>query len=125
MRHIADLFIGAAILCGVAFLFGAGPVKAGECRQIKVSWYGNEHHGRKTASGAVFNQNALTAAMMGRQHFGERWKLYYGKKSVTVRVNDTGDFAKYGRGMDLSRGAFAKLAPTGRGVIQVKACRVG
>ena len=58
-------------------------------------------------------------------HFVERWKLYYGKKSVTVRVNDTGDFAKYGRGMDLSEAAFGRLAPTGRGVIQVKACRVG
>jgi len=91
---------------------------------MSVSWYGNEHHGRKTASGSTFNQNALTAAMMGRQHFGERWKLYYGKKSVTVTVNDTGDFAKYGRGMDLAKAAFARLAPTSKGVITVCAQRV-
>ena len=123
--NIVSLLAGAIVLCAVAFLFGAPPVHAGECRDMKVSWYGGHHEGRKTASGEVFRSAGMTAAMMGRQHFGERWKLYYGKKSVTVTVNDTGGFAKYGRGMDLSRGAFAKLAPTGRGVIQVKACRVG
>lgn len=123
---IRTLIAGAAVIVlAAAAALWAMPVHAGECRQIKVSWYGGEHNGRKTASGSTFNQNAMTAAMMGRQHFGERWKLYYGKKSVTVTVTDTGDFAKYGRGMDLSRGAFAKLAPTGKGVIPVKACKVG
>lgn len=92
---------------------------------MKVSWYGNEHHGRKTASGAVFNQNALTAAMPSRAHLGEVWKVYHGKKSVTVKITDTGAFAKYGRGMDLSKAAFARLASTGKGVIPVRACRVG
>ena len=113
------------LICGVAFLFGAGPVRAAECRQMKVSYYCCEHNGRKTASGAVFDQNALSAAMPTRAHLGEVWKVYYGKKSVTVKITDTGGFAKYGRGMDLSRGAFAKLAPIGKGVIPVKACRVG
>ena len=28
----------------------------------KASWYGAFHHGRRTASGEIFNQNALTAA---------------------------------------------------------------
>lgn len=92
---------------------------------MKVSYYCCEHNGRKTASGAVFDQNALSAAMPTRAHLGEVWKVYYGKKSVTVKITDTGGFAKYGRGMDLSRGAFAKLAPIGKGVIPVKACRVG
>mgnify|MGYP006346868035 CR=1 FL=1 len=123
--NIVSLLAGAIVLCAVAFLFGAPPVHAGECRGMKVSWYGNEHHGRKTASGAVFNENALTAAMPSRAHLGEVWKVYHGKKSVTVKITDTGDFGRYGRGMDLSRGAFAKLAPTSTGVIPVKACRVG
>jgi rare lipoprotein A len=119
IRHLPDLLIGVAILCGVAFLFGAGPVKAAECQPMKVSWYGNEHHGRKTASGAVFDQNALTAAMPDRKHLGERWRVTYGKRSVVVTITDTGAFAKYGRGMDLSRGAFAKLAHTDKGIIRV------
>lgn len=122
---LRDTLIGAILICGVAFVFGAPPVHAGECRQIKVSWYGNEHEGRKTASGEVFRSAGLTAAMMDRKHFGERWKIHYGKRSVTVRVNDTGDFAKYGRDMDLSEAAFGRLAPTDKGVIPVKACRVG
>lgn len=115
----------AAVLMGGFFFVMAPPARAAECRQMKVSYYCCKHHGRKTASGAVFNQNAMTAAMMGRKHFGERWRVTYGKRSVVVTVNDTGDFAKYGRGMDLSRGAFAKLAPISKGVIPVKACRVG
>lgn len=125
MNHIADLLIGAAILCGVAYLFGAPPVRAAECRQIKASYYCCEHHGRKTASGSVFNENALTAAMPSRKHLGQVWKVYHGKRSVVVTITDTGGFAKYGRGMDLSKAAFAKLAPTSKGVIPVKACRVG
>ena len=126
MRSFIAATLPAVLIVGAAALFlWAMPVMAAECRQMKVSWYGNEHHGRATASGAIFNQNALTAAMMSRDHFGERWRVTYGKKSVVVTINDTGDFAKYGRGMDLSRGAFAKLAPIGKGVIPVKACRVG
>ena len=101
------------------------PVKGGECSAIKVSWYGNEHEGRETASGAVFRQNAMTAAMPTRKHLGERWQVTYGKRSVVVTITDTGDFAKYGRGMDLSRGAFAKLAHIDKGVLRVTACRVG
>lgn len=126
IRPLIAATLGAAVILVVAaaVLF-AMPVQAGECRQMKVSYYCCEHHGRKTASGAVFNQNALSAAMMGREHFGERWRVTYGKRSVVVTINDTGDFAKYGRGMDLSRAAFAKLAPIGKGVIPVKACRVG
>lgn len=122
---IRVLIAVSLLICGAAFLFAPRPVYAGECQQMRVSYYCCEHHGRKTASGAVFNENALTAAMPSRAHLGEVWKVYYGKKSVTVKITDTGAFAKYGRGMDLSRGAFAKLAPIGKGVIPVKACRVG
>lgn len=41
-------------------------------------------------------------------------------KSVTVRVNDTGGFKKYGRTLDLSRGAFSKIANIKTGIIKVK-----
>lgn len=131
MRHtmirilIAATAPAALIVGAAAWFLWAMPVHAAECRPMKVSFYCCEHHGRKTASGAVFNENALTAAMPSRSHLGEVWKVYHGKKSVTVKITDTGAFAKYGRGMDLSRGAFAKLASTGKGVIPVKACRVG
>lgn len=124
IRHALDLILGSVVILAIAAMFSAPPVRASECRPMKVSWYGNEHHGRKTASGARFNQWGLTAAMVGRQHIGERWKITLGKRSVVVTVNDTGGFAKYGRGMDLSRGAFARLANTDTGVIRVTACKL-
>ena len=41
-------------------------------------------------------------------------------KSVVVRVNDTGGFSKYGRTLDLSQGAFSKIAHLGQGTVKVK-----
>jgi rare lipoprotein A len=41
-------------------------------------------------------------------------------KFVLVKVNDRGNFKKYGRILDLSKGAFAKIANLKQGVITVK-----
>lgn len=74
-----------------------------------ASWYGNQFHGRKTASGEVFNQYAMTAA---HKHlpFGTTVKVIHVEsgRSVTVRINDRGPFVK-GRIIDLSKGAMQKL----------------
>lgn len=120
---VVSLTAAVVILALAAFLW-AVPVKAGECITGSVSWYGKQHHGRLTASGARFNQWGHTAAMANRKHLGEVWHVYYGKRSVEVVVDDTGGFAKYGRMMDLSRGAFRALASEGAGVLPVKACRL-
>ena len=32
----------------------------------QASWYGGRHNGRRTSSGAIFNENAMTAAPAGR-----------------------------------------------------------
>jgi len=40
-------------------------------------------------------------------------------KSVVVRVNDTGGFSKYGRTLDLSKGAFSKIAHLSQGTVNV------
>jgi len=37
-----------------------------------------------------------------------------------VKVNDTGGFAKYGRTLDLSKGAFAKIADLNSGTCKVQ-----
>lgn len=121
---VVSVTAAVVILALAAFLW-AVPVKAGECLKGSVSWYGLNHHGQATASGAIFNQWGHTAAMMDKKHRGETWRVFYGNRSVDVLVNDTGDFARYGRFMDLSRAAFRALAPEGRGVLRgVKACRV-
>ena len=71
-----------------------------------ASWYGKPFHGKLTASGEVYNMNALTAAHNSLP-FGTRVEVtnLSNKKKVTVRINDTGGFAKYGRIIDLSKKA--------------------
>lgn len=108
-----------AVFTLLLFVFCASSAHACDGVEGLVSWYGENHHGKRTASGSIFNQWAMTAAMPKRSQFGT-YRVTSGGKSVTVRVNDTGGFAKYGRGMDLSRGAFSKLAHEDKGVI--KAC---
>ena len=86
-----------------------------------ASWYGKPFHGRKTASGEVFNMNAMTCA--SNTHKMGTKLLVTNKengKSVVVKVNDTGGFKKYGRTLDLSKGAFLKLADLKQGTINIK-----
>lgn len=71
-----------------------------------ASWYGKPFHGRLTASGERYNMNALTAAHNSLP-FGTMVLVtnLSNKKSVKVRINDTGGFKKYGRAIDLSKKA--------------------
>src|ERR1044072_6064790 len=50
-----------------------------------ASYYGNES-GSKTASGARFNQNAMTAAHR-RLPFGTKLRVTHGGRSVVVTIN--------------------------------------
>ncbi len=86
----------------------------------QATWYGNEFHGRRTASGQVFNQNALTAAH--REYpFGTIVKVKNLKngKTVKVRINDRGPFTG-GRIIDLSKGAARKIDMLRDGVVPVR-----
>lgn len=75
----------------------------------RASWYGKNHHGRKTASGEPFDMNALTAAHR-KLPFGTYLRVtnLRNGKSVVVRINDRGPFAK-GRIIDISYAAAEKL----------------
>ena len=85
-----------------------------------ASYYGKGFHGKRTASGEVFNQNALTAASNSHK-MGTKLKVTNkaNGKSVVVRVNDTGGFKKYGRSLDLSKGAFSRIADVKQGLAKV------
>ena len=85
----------------------------------KASHYGNNHVGKKMANGKIFDKNALTCAH-NSYPFGTKLKVSYQGKSVVVIVTDRGGFNKLGRVIDLSEGAFKKLAPLSKGVIKVK-----
>ena len=92
-----------------------------QTKTYKVSWYGGFHHGRKTASGEVFDKNKLTCAAVSTYKLGSYLEVTNPKngKSVVVKVNDRGGFAKYGRELDLSEAAFKKITSINQGVTSV------
>jgi rare lipoprotein A len=82
--------------------------RTGEC-----SWYGKFHHGHRTASGEIFNSNALTAAHRTLR-FSSRVRVKHEttRREVTVRINDRGPF-KSDRIVDLSRAAAKAIGLIG------------
>jgi rare lipoprotein A len=86
----------------------------------EASWYGSFHHGRKTASGEIFDMNDLTAAHRTLPLGTEaRVTNLENGKSVTVTVNDRGPY-KNGRIIDLSRRAAQALGIKEQGVATVR-----
>lgn len=84
-----------------------------------ASWYGPGFHGRRSASGEVFNQNALTAAHRTLP-FGTRVRvtnLNTGQQ-VVVRINDRGPYS-HGRLIDLSTAAANRIGLRAAGVGRV------
>jgi rare lipoprotein A len=86
----------------------------------KASYYGARHHGNKTASGERFDQHALTAAHRSLP-FGSRVRVtnLRNDKSVVVRINDRGPYAK-GRIIDLSHQAAERIDMLRAGVVPVR-----
>jgi len=84
-----------------------------------ASWYGVPYHGRPTASGEIFNQNAMTAAHRSLP-FGTRLKVCNKRNQLctTVRINDRGPFVG-GRELDLSRAAARAIGLESEGVGRV------
>ncbi|MCS6954662.1 MAG: septal ring lytic transglycosylase RlpA family protein, partial [Bryobacteraceae bacterium] len=70
-----------------------------------ASWYGRPYHGRRAASGEIYDMEQLTAAHRTLP-FGT-WVLVRNldnQRTVTVRIHDRGPFVE-GRIVDLSRAA--------------------
>ena len=89
-----------------------------------VSHYGYSLHGSKTATGGRFDQWAMTAAHKTLP-FGTMVKVTNIKnnKSVVVKITDRGPYIK-GRTLDLSRGAFRKIATEKQGVLKSNNVRI-
>jgi len=100
-------------------------VAAGAGNTGVASFYGGRFHGRLTASGVRFNQNALTAAHRSLP-FGTRVRVTHlgNGRSVDVHINDRGPFVG-GRIIDLSQGAAGMLGMHGQGVARVKVTVLG
>ncbi len=92
--------------------------RAGTGRSIGggvASYYGNELAGHRTASGERFNPGLMTAAHRTLP-LGTMLRVTNAAngKSVVVRVNDRGPFAR-GRVLDLSKSAAAEIGLIARG----------
>jgi rare lipoprotein A len=85
-----------------------------------ASWYGGKFHGRTTASGEPYDMHALTAAHPSLP-FGTRVRVtnLENGRSVVLRINDRGPFAKR-RIIDVSRHAAEHLGFLRAGLAKVR-----
>jgi rare lipoprotein A len=84
-----------------------------------ASWYGPDFHGKDTANGETYNQNAATAAHKTLPfNTLVRVRNEDTGKSVVVRINDRGPFKKE-RIIDLSKKAATELGMVGTGTANV------
>ena len=85
-----------------------------------ASWYGPRFHGKKTASGEIYDQNKLTAAHK-TVPLGSKARVTNldNGNTVEVEINDRGPFVQ-GRIIDLSRAAARALGFVESGTAPVR-----
>lgn len=85
-----------------------------------ASWYGADFHNKKTANGEIFNMDDFTAAHPTLQlPCMVRVTNLENGKSIKVRVNDRGPFAKQ-RVIDVSKATAIELGFFQKGTAKVK-----
>ncbi len=118
------MIVLSASLLAALFLIGvdaqAAGVSPGHTQKGVASYYHNSLHGRKTASGQIYNKNKLSAAHKTLP-LGTKVRVTDVKtgKEIVVRINDRGPFVR-GRVIDLSRSAAKELGILQRGVAKVE-----
>ena len=128
-RHRRNLLRWAAVSLLIAVsIVGCGGSKRPSTEPHKVrfvetgvaSWYGKPFHGRTTANGERYDMHKMTAAHKTLP-FGAMVKVtdLETGRSVNVRINDRGPFAK-GRIIDLSKKAAKQLGIYERGTARVR-----
>lgn len=91
------------------------------CFYDRATWYGEVERGKLMANGRRFNPEALTAASWDYP-LGAKLKVTYRGKSVVVEVTDRGGaraFMQFGKVVDLTHAAFARLEKPAVGTIRV------
>lgn len=122
-------FAGLPAAALLVLLAGCAGTPAGDFAEVGrdprvqtglASYYAHRYHGRPTASGETYDENALTAAHRTLP-FGTRIRVtsLANGKAVTLRVNDRGPFVE-GRIVDVSRTAADRLGMVTAGVVKVR-----
>jgi rare lipoprotein A len=121
MKKIAAIVLVLSLSWGCA-LFRREPVPP-QIKRAEVgwaSWYGEKFHGRRTASGEVYDMYQLTAAHKTLPLGTSVMVTHVNNgKSVEVTINDRGPFVK-GRIIDLSYAAAQALEMVEEGVAKVR-----
>ncbi len=122
MPRLAPRILLCALLAmtGCATTGGRLGRRSGRTEVGVASYYSRAHHGRPTASGARFDQRALTAAHRSLP-FGTRVRVTNlgNGRSVVVTVTDRGPFVR-GRILDVSYGAARDLDFVRAGTARVR-----
>lgn len=127
-----DLVPGVLLLLG--FLLGGGCAARGAgpkppaydvsatpfVEEGVAAYYATAFHGRRTASGSVYDERELTAAHRTLP-FGTRVRVTHlaNGRDVVVTINDRGPFTK-GRVIDLSREAARRIDLLRDGIARVR-----
>ena len=124
----AGFVLLALFVCGAAgcarrparVLTPAAPTRVGAIETGVASWYGVPYHGRRAASGEIYDMEKLTAAhrSLPFETWVEVTNLSNGR-SVGVRINDRGPFL-HGRIIDLSQAAARDIGMLGPGTARVQ-----
>ncbi len=87
-----------------------------------ASFYGKDFHGKKTATGAIFNMYYYTAAhpYLPIPCIAEVTLVSKPWKKIIVKINDRGPFTKHNRLIDLSFAAAQKLGFVKQGLAKVR-----
>ena len=122
---LALLFVAVLLLTGCSHRAAhvntpLAPARLGTTETGVASWYGFPYHGRRAASGEVYDMQQLTAAhrSLPFQTWVEVTNLSNGKQ-VDVRINDRGPFTK-GRILDLSQAAARDIDMLRAGTTRVR-----
>ncbi len=96
------------------------PVKIGHTETGIASWYGHPYDGRQSASGEIYNMEAMVAAHR-TMPFGTWVRVHNlsNGKTVEVRIIDRGPFV-HGRIIDLSHAAAGAIDMIGPGTARVR-----
>ncbi|GAC1338404.1 MAG: hypothetical protein NVSMB18_04740 [Acetobacteraceae bacterium] len=117
IRHLPAAMATVLFLAGVSASHAA-PV-TGWQESGEASWYGGRHHGRRTSSGTIFDQNAMTAAHASLP-LGSVVRVTREATGDSVVVKITDRQPDHGmRIIDLSRGAASRigLLASGTGMV--------
>ena len=121
MKRIVVIFLALSITCGCALHRREAIPPRGKGVEVGwASWYGKDFHGRRTASGAVYDMYQLTAAHKTLPLGTSAMVTHLDNgKSVMVTINDRGPFVR-GRIIDLSYAAAQALGMVEEGVAKVR-----